>query len=123
MHKPTLLALTSLLTLASLASPAPLSTTGTLTTLTLNVAGLPAILNGNGSGDKRANSILIGQKLATYAFDVVNLQEVSFPCTSLPSVPETDAWVRTSTTTRTSMRRTRTPIARRRRAGCRSALG
>lgn len=35
---------------------------GTFNVLSMNVAGLPAILNGNGeSGDKTTNTMLIGQ--------------------------------------------------------------
>ncbi|KAJ7136147.1 mannose-binding lectin [Mycena epipterygia] len=42
----------------------------------MNVAGLPEILNSNGeSGDKTANTMLIGQDMATYAYDVIHVQE------------------------------------------------
>ncbi|SJX63628.1 uncharacterized protein SRS1_14380 [Sporisorium reilianum f. sp. reilianum] len=74
MRSTSLLALASLLKLASLVSTAPTST-GSLTAVTMNVAGLPAILNGNGEGDKQANSVAIGKKFVEYNYDVINVQE------------------------------------------------
>lgn len=68
---------TSLLLLVSIArsiSAAPTST-GSLTALTMNVAGLPAVINGNGEGDKQTNSITIGKKFAQYDYDLINVQE------------------------------------------------
>lgn len=53
-------------------------TSGTFDLLTYNVAGLPAILNGNDvPGDKATNAKTIGTKLAEGAYDVVHMQEVS----------------------------------------------
>jgi hypothetical protein len=50
---------------------------GSFDFLTYNVAGLPAILNGNGeSGDKEANANTIGSKLAAGDYDIVHMQEV-----------------------------------------------
>ncbi|KAJ6578583.1 mannose-binding lectin [Mycena sp. CBHHK59/15] len=49
---------------------------GTFNVLSMNVAGLPAILNSNGeSGDKTTNTMIIGQDLATYDYDVIHVQE------------------------------------------------
>jgi hypothetical protein len=51
-------------------------TSGSFDILTYNVAGLPAILNGNGvPGDKGVNSNNIGSALAKHSFDIVNMQE------------------------------------------------
>lgn len=66
--------LASLLKLASLVSTAPTSL-GSLTAVTMNVAGLPAFINGNGAADKKANSIMIGNKFAQYDYDLINVQE------------------------------------------------
>lgn len=71
-----ILALAALLKLATMVSSAPTST-GSLTAVTMNVAGLPAILNGNGEGDKKENSIAIGKKFAEYNYELINVQEVS----------------------------------------------
>ena len=52
------------------------ATTGDFNVLTMNVAGLPAILNGNDvPGDKTTNSLLIGTLLAKYDYDIVHVQE------------------------------------------------
>lgn len=49
---------------------------GSLSVLTYNVAGLPAILNNNGvPGDKKDNSELIGAALGREAHDIVHVQE------------------------------------------------
>ncbi|KAJ6590465.1 Endonuclease/exonuclease/phosphatase [Mycena vulgaris] len=49
---------------------------GTFDVLSMNVAGLPEILNGNGeAGDKTTNTAIIGQDLAKFAFDVIHVQE------------------------------------------------
>ncbi|KAH7028979.1 endonuclease/exonuclease/phosphatase [Microdochium trichocladiopsis] len=51
-------------------------TAGDLSVLTMNVAGLPAILQGNDvPGDKTTNSRLIGSLFAQYDFDIINMQE------------------------------------------------
>lgn len=43
----------------------------------MNVAGLPAILNGNDvPGDKATNAATIGSKFAQYGYDVIHVQEV-----------------------------------------------
>ena len=41
-------------------------TSGTFNVLSMNVAGLPAILNGNGEGDKTANTQQIGEDFSNY---------------------------------------------------------
>ena len=71
-----LVVLASLLELATLVSTAP-TATGSLSAVTMNVAGLPAIFNGNGEGDKKNNSIEIGKKFSQYKYDLINVQEVS----------------------------------------------
>ncbi|EAW08558.1 endonuclease/exonuclease/phosphatase family protein [Aspergillus clavatus NRRL 1] len=49
---------------------------GEFNVLTLNVAGLPPIFNGNDvPGDKTENSRLIGKKFAEYGYDVIHVQE------------------------------------------------
>jgi hypothetical protein len=53
------------------------ATSGKFNVLSMNVAGLPAILNGNEvPGDKATNSRLIGSKFAEYGYDVIHVQEV-----------------------------------------------
>jgi hypothetical protein len=62
--------------------PALAATAGEFNILSFNVAGLPAILNGNEvPGDKTDNSRQIGKKFAEYGYDVIHVQEVS------PSLP------------------------------------
>ncbi|KAK4645130.1 hypothetical protein QC761_310950 [Podospora bellae-mahoneyi] len=52
------------------------ATSGNFDVLTINVAGLPAILNDNGvPGDKAANAAAMGAKFSEYGIDVVQLQE------------------------------------------------
>jgi hypothetical protein len=66
------LTLTPLLLGAALAA-----TAGEFTVLTMNVAGLPAILNSNDvPGDKATNAASIGTLFAKYNYDVVHVQEV-----------------------------------------------
>ncbi|GAB7350607.1 hypothetical protein MBLNU459_g1175t1 [Dothideomycetes sp. NU459] len=48
---------------------------GSFNVLSMNVAGLPAVLNSNGDGDKTTNSKLIGQDFSEYDYDVINVQE------------------------------------------------
>ncbi|KAI5834684.1 mannose-binding lectin [Schizophyllum commune Tattone D] len=49
---------------------------GTFNILSMNVAGLPAILNGNGEeGDKTTNTNLIGQNMAKIGYDLIHVQE------------------------------------------------
>lgn len=76
MRRVALLALVAILKLVMIATAAP-TDAGSLTAVTMNVAGLPAVLNGNGDGDKKENSIVIGKKFAQYNFDLINVQEVS----------------------------------------------
>ena len=58
------------------------ATSGKFSILSMNVAGLPAILNQNDvPGDKTTNALSIGTKFAQYGFDVIHAQEV---CLSLP---------------------------------------
>lgn len=47
----------------------------TITVLTMNVAGLPSAVNGNGEGDKKQNSLDIGTAFANGKFDVIHAQE------------------------------------------------
>lgn len=48
---------------------------GKFSVLTYNVAGLPAIINGNGSGNKTANTLDIGSRFAAGGWDVIHVQE------------------------------------------------
>lgn len=53
------------------------ATSGSLDVLTMNVAGLPPIFNGNEvPGDKATNSRMIGSYFAEYGYDIINVQEV-----------------------------------------------
>lgn len=53
------------------------ATSGEFTVLTMNVAGLPAILNSNDvPGDKATNAATIGSLFAKYNYDVIHVQEV-----------------------------------------------
>ena len=65
--------------IAYLASGLPVAlaaTSGQFDVLSFNVAGLPAILNGNEvPGDKANNSEAIGAKFAEYGYDVIHVQE------------------------------------------------
>lgn len=50
---------------------------GDFSVLTMNVAGLPAILNSNEvPGDKATNAGNIGKLFAKYGYDVIHVQEV-----------------------------------------------
>ncbi|KAF7555503.1 hypothetical protein G7Z17_g2133 [Cylindrodendrum hubeiense] len=52
------------------------ATSGDLTVLSMNVAGLPAIIQSNEvPGDKTTNSLLIGTYFAKYGYDIINVQE------------------------------------------------
>ena len=69
--KSSLVAASALLSLASAAV-----TGGDFDILSINVAGLPPVLNGNGvPGDKTVNSRTIGSRLALYDYDIVHMQE------------------------------------------------
>ena len=64
---------------ALMAAGAVRATSGTFDILTMNVAGLPSVLQDNDeSGDKTANSLLIGTYFAKYGYDIINVQEVGF---------------------------------------------
>lgn len=59
-----------------ISSVSAVATSGDFNVLTMNVAGLPAILNGNDvPGDKTTNSRLIGTLFAKYDYDVIHVQE------------------------------------------------
>jgi hypothetical protein len=69
-------------TLSTLVSVLPLfqfagaQTAGSFNVLTFNVAGLPAILNGNDvPGDKTANTARIGQLFTQHDMDLIHVQE------------------------------------------------
>ncbi|KAK4124128.1 hypothetical protein N657DRAFT_689733 [Parathielavia appendiculata] len=52
------------------------ATSGRFNVLAMNVAGLPAILQGNGvPGDKATNAGLIGSKFTQYGYDAIHVQE------------------------------------------------
>ncbi len=54
------------------------ATSGRFNVLSMNVAGLPAILNSNDvPGDKATNAATIGSKFAVSNYDVIHVQEVS----------------------------------------------
>ncbi|KAJ4385837.1 hypothetical protein N0V85_008060 [Neurospora sp. IMI 360204] len=58
------------------AAAAAAATSGDFTILTMNVAGLPEILNPNGvPGGKEASAKTIGSKFAQYGYDVIHVQE------------------------------------------------
>lgn len=66
----------ALLTLSTLVSTTLAQTTGTFNTLTYNVAGLPALLNGNDvPGDKTTNTARIGQLFTRYNISLIHVQE------------------------------------------------
>ena len=72
-------------TLLSFTSAAP--TAGDFDVVTINVAGLPALFNGNDvPGDKATNSRAIGTLLGRYGYDIVNMQEGLFPVPSLSCI-------------------------------------
>ncbi|KAH7109980.1 endonuclease/exonuclease/phosphatase family protein [Dactylonectria macrodidyma] len=52
------------------------ATSGIISLLTMNVAGLPAIFNSNDvTGDKATNAGLIGSYFAAYDYDIIHVQE------------------------------------------------
>ncbi|OHF03101.1 endonuclease/Exonuclease/phosphatase [Colletotrichum orchidophilum] len=72
--KPT--SLKMLLAGGALSSGALAQTSGDLTILAMNVAGLPEILQNNEvPGDKTTNSRTIGSDFAKYNYDIINVQE------------------------------------------------
>lgn len=55
------------------------ATSGSFSILSMNVAGLPAILQTNDvPGDKATNAGTIGSDFAKYGYDVINIQELGF---------------------------------------------
>lgn len=71
-----LLKAASSLLLLSRAVQAASATSGSLSVLSYNVAGLPAILQDNDeSGDKTVNTELIGTYFSEYDFDLIHVQE------------------------------------------------
>jgi hypothetical protein len=68
------------LTAALLLDTCLAATSGKFSILSMNVAGLPPIFNGNDvPGDKATNAATIGTKFAEYGHDVIHVQEVSHP--------------------------------------------
>lgn len=62
--------------LAVATSASAAATSGDYNILTFNVAGLPAIFNGNEvPGDKATNAKTIGSLFAKYDYDVIHVQE------------------------------------------------
>lgn len=73
---PNLLKAASSALLLSGAVHAASATSGSLSVLSFNVAGLPAILQDNDeSGDKTTNTELIGTYFSEYDFDLIHVQE------------------------------------------------
>ncbi|KAL1946645.1 hypothetical protein VTO73DRAFT_14749 [Trametes versicolor] len=70
-------ALTLLLAIASCQPAfAASAASGTFNVLSMNVAGLPEILNSNGeSGDKTSNTMVIGQDMSAYSYSLIHVQE------------------------------------------------
>ncbi|KAF7323837.1 Jacalin-type lectin domain-containing protein [Mycena kentingensis (nom. inval.)] len=67
-----------LLALVAAARAQAPASSGHFSTLSMNVAGLPAILNGNGEGDdaaKQKNTLQIGTKMAAFNYSVIHVQE------------------------------------------------
>ncbi|KAJ3574167.1 hypothetical protein NPX13_g4453 [Xylaria arbuscula] len=59
-----------------LGTPARAASSGSFNVLSMNVAGLPAILNGNEvPGDKATNAGIIGTKFAELGYDLIHAQE------------------------------------------------
>ncbi|KAK5632542.1 hypothetical protein RRF57_008256 [Xylaria bambusicola] len=59
-----------------LGTPAQAATSGSFNVLSMNVAGLPAILNNNEvPGEKKTNSGLIGTKFGQLGYDLIHAQE------------------------------------------------
>lgn len=66
----------SSLLVAALAQTAVAATTGSFDILSMNVAGLPAILQNNDeTGDKATNAGTIGTDFAKYGYDMIHVQE------------------------------------------------
>ena len=74
-----MLAALALVAAATLPRVCGQAASGHFNVLSLNVAGLPAILNGNGEGDdaaKQANTLLMGTDMVKFNYSVVHVQEV-----------------------------------------------
>jgi hypothetical protein len=68
--------LSLLVALAAAGSTLAAPTTGTFNVVTMNVAGLPAILNGNDiPGDKTVNTGIIGSKFSAGNYSIIHVQE------------------------------------------------
>ena len=68
--------LTSAVALSSLLPLSLAQTSGSFNTLTFNVAGLPAALNGNDvPGDKTTNTARIGELFTKYNISLIHVQE------------------------------------------------
>lgn len=68
------------LALLAAAGPVLADTSGSIDVLSMNVAGLPPIFNGNDvPGDKDTNSRAIGSYFAEYGYDIIHVQEVGQP--------------------------------------------
>jgi hypothetical protein len=62
---------------AALLGEALAATSGEFNVLSMNVAGLPQILQDNDvPGDKATNAGTIGSKFAEYGYDIIHVQEV-----------------------------------------------
>lgn len=69
-------AASSALLLSQIRVHAAAVTSGDLSILSFNVAGLPGLIQGNGeTGDKTENTKLIGALLSDYDFDLIHVQE------------------------------------------------
>ncbi|KAI0397947.1 endonuclease/Exonuclease/phosphatase [Xylariaceae sp. FL0594] len=69
-------ALGALLFLSGGASATAAATSGSFNVLSMNVAGLPAILNNNDvPGNKKTNSEMIGTKFSQLGYDIIHVQE------------------------------------------------
>ena len=82
----------TLATAVALASQGVHALSGQFSCLSMNVAGLPQILQDNEvPGDKATNAGIIGSKFAEYDYDVIHVQEVriSIPAlsTQAPAQP------------------------------------
>lgn len=103
-----------------LLQPTLAATAGEFNVLSMNVAGLPAILNDNDvPGDKTTNAETIGSKSAEYGYDVIHVQEVkanlkyeSFFLDSIDPLLNYEPICRISTIMRISTKRITTLTAR-----------
>ena len=74
--------------MALFASSVLAATSGEFNILSMNVAGLPEILNSNEvPGDKATNAGLIGTKFAEYDYDIIHVQEVCLIFLIFPDSP------------------------------------